>query len=313
MPKHKRNDTQASAIQAEKEEGEANGTAPVNEKVKGSSENKPVSDFQKRKQEYLKKHKPSTDYTPPSKNRLGSPNENISHKVYTGSLQSGEVIAWVADRYAALKPAYILCGLKMLSNMPDLMEKARISVLLRRRSEKDSDAEWGYALSRKNGAPDFILHWQFLVRFQDGDEVIDLDGRQKWGKQLAVFFETAEKNEKKLSAASSPSFAPQQAPNTFVYAGDTNPTGTEPLKAGNIFMMGDVLSRIMQPQFQKCSADICKEDWLLKEYFSNNLCEKAKSQYITSTTAGYSTPNSDGNGNNTDETPEEMLMAAFND
>ena len=94
-----------------------------------------MEDFLRKKQEFSKKHKVAT-----------SPTEDISsqHKVYTAILATGEVIAWVADRYKAEKPAYIRPGLSSLYDDNELKKKSGVTCIMKRRSLADPDSEWGW-------------------------------------------------------------------------------------------------------------------------------------------------------------------------
>ena len=238
-----------------------------------------MDDFLRKKQEFSKKHKVGT-----------SPTEDISthqHKVYTAILTTGEVIAWVVDRYKAEKPAYIRPGLSSLYDDNELKKKSGVSCIMKKRSVADPDSEWGTTISTRNGTR-YQLHWSFLVRFPVDGVKMDLCARQAWGTLLAKYFQMAEKKEhkEKEKNPTSPSQpgTPPPAPNEFKYAGDNNPIGDKVLIAGNVFCRKEVMYYLIVPQFKMQPGQICTEEvWILKEYFGS-LAEATKFLFIQPTT-----------------------------
>jgi hypothetical protein len=291
--------------------------SPVkSDKTSSAKRNFPDKDeeekFLNKKKQYLTKHNITAGKIALFGNgsKTVSPaTEDRSHKLYTAGLNTGEAIAWVVDRYKAAKPAYTRGGISSLTNNPELMARAKVSFILKTRAALDASGEWGFTVRNRKG-DEYILSWQFLIRLPEKDEKIETADRQKWGKQLAVFFgnaEVKEHKEKSMDFSPSPSFAGQLPPNCFTYAGESNPNGDAALLAGNIFKKVDVMMNIILPQFGRTPAEVCAEDWLLGAYFGLGLAEEVKLMYLPPPT--YATPIRDED--ESAEDPDSDLMAAF--
>ena len=277
----------------------------------GSPVKRGPADFIKKKQELMKRNKASPAKTAPfAIGTNGSPaTEDRSHKLYTALLETGEAIAWVADRYKAGKPAYTRMGINSLYANPELMAKAKISVILKKRSVADPSGEWGFAVRNRNG-DEYNLSWQFLIRLPEGDEKIELEVRQKWGTQLAVFFGNAEKKEhqeKSKEFSPSPNFAGKLPPNSFSYAGEASPNSDKKFVAGYLFKKVDVMMNIIIPQFHMTPDRVCAEDWVLHCYYGPTLAEEVKLMFLPA--PSFATPDRDED--ETTDNPDSDLMAAF--
>ena len=238
-----------------------------------------MEDFLRKQQEFNKKRKVVTSPTQ---------DKSTSHKVYTAILVTGEVIAWVADRYKADKPAYIKPGISSLYNDNELKKKSGVTCIMKRRSLANPDNEWGMTITPRNRTT-YQLHWSFLVRLPVDGVKMDLVARQAWGNLLAKFFQMAEKKEhtetEKYNTSPSPQpGTPPPTPNEFKYGGDSNPTGDQVLMAGNVFCRKDIMYYLIIPQFQMQPAQICTEEvWILEGYYGS-LAEATKFLFIQPTT-----------------------------
>ena len=65
--------------------------------------------------------------------KFGSPGRAKSSKVWVAGLKSGELVAYVTDRYHPECPAFIKVGLDKLRDNPQLCEKDMVSKILHKK------------------------------------------------------------------------------------------------------------------------------------------------------------------------------------
>jgi hypothetical protein len=242
---------------------------------------------------FEKTHKQTTAVSPEET----KPTSDIHHTVVTHTLETGEAVAWVYDRYDIHKPAYIVPALRKLEMKPDLLETLEISLILKRRDAKNPVTCWSIQKQGKRSAPGlarntYSLYWHAFVRFPTMDGFIPPLEVQQWGEKIAKFISLCDAKATQVHLYSSPVLG---STNHFLWGG--NSEKSKP--AGDYFTNQDVLGQIILQRFPQYDEKILhSDDVILSNYFGKNRLEEIRLLLTPAKTSTTSATNQNGSGTN---------------
>jgi hypothetical protein len=202
----------------------------------------------------IEKGKPSKTATPGdgSPVKFGSPGRPKSSKVWVAGLRSGEMVAYVTDRYHPELPAFIKLGLGKFRDDPKLCQKAMVSELLQKKADQQPFKPWAVAKVSVTTQTAYTLYWYVLVRtFKDLEDHTP-KARIAWGESLASYFEKTD------------------PPNKFEYGGDLSKDQACP--ASDFFKVQDVMEKFINKRLAGCmsESEIVQNGHLMTSYYGDD-------------------------------------------
>ena len=200
----------------------------------------------------IQQDKPSTTVVT-SPVQFGSPGRpKTSSKVWVAGLRSGEMVAYVTDRYKPESPAFIKIGLDKFRQDPSLCEKAMVSEMVHKKADKAPFKAWTQAKTSIVSQSAYTLYWFVLVRrFEDLKDHTP-EARTAWGGSLANYFERTD------------------TPNKFEYGGDLSKDQACP--ASDFFKVEDVMQKFILQRLagQMVESEIVKNSHLMVSYYGDD-------------------------------------------
>lgn len=193
----------------------------------------------------------------PSKKSQAGPK---SHKLYVAMLESGELIAYVVDRYNPSQPGFISNAMKRVKDDEKLTELTKINLFLKKRSPDNPHEHWSVAKQTSNGS--YSLSWYILVRVPEEEEELTIEKGEKWGKMVAKVFTAVEAEAFAQSATKSP------YPNSYQFAGCIH-TDKDAVFASDFFTTVDVMNDLILPAAGEGATPIgvCKHEYVIERYY----------------------------------------------
>jgi hypothetical protein len=202
----------------------------------------------------IEKGKPSKTAAPVegSPVKFGSPGRTKSSKVWVAGLKSGEMVAYVTDRYHPELPAFIKLGLSKFRDDPELCQKAMVSELLYKKADQQPFKTWAVAKVSVSTQKAYTLYWYVLVRkFKDLADHTP-EARIAWGGSLANYFERTD------------------PPNKFEYGGDLSKDQARP--ASDFFKVQDVMEKFIKKRLAgyMSESEIVQNSHLMASYYGDD-------------------------------------------
>jgi hypothetical protein len=202
----------------------------------------------------IQQSKPSVAALPvvTSPTKFGSSRSPKTSKVWVAGLKSGEMVAYVSDRYHAHLPAFIKNGHNKLRDDPHLCEKAMVSEIILKKADKEPFKSWGQAKVNMTSQSAYTLHWFVFVRkFKDLKDHT-AEARFAWGSSLAKYFDRTD------------------PPNKFEYGGDLS--NDQACPASDFFKVEDVMDKFIMIRLagQMSPSEIVQNSHLMASYYGDD-------------------------------------------
>ena len=201
----------------------------------------------------IEKGRPLKTNTPVvgSPGKFSSPARPKASKVWVAGLKSGEMVAYVTDRFNPDSPAFIKVGLDRLRDDPVLCEKAMISKFMHKKADKQPFKAWTLSKVSQAGTS-YTLYWFVIVRrFKDLADHTP-QARNAWGVSLAKLFELTDE------------------PNKFEYGGDLSKDQACP--ASDFFSVQDVMEKLVKKRLAgyMSESEIVQNSHLMASYYGDD-------------------------------------------
>jgi hypothetical protein len=184
--------------------------------------------------------------------KFGSPGRAKSSKVWVAGLKSGELVAYVTDRYHPESPAFIKVGLDKFRDDAELCEKAMVSEILHKKADKQPFKQWSVSKVSVASNTAYTLYWFVLVRTFTDLKDHTPEARVAWGGSLAKYFERTD------------------PPNKFEYGGDLSKDQACP--ASDFFKVQDVMDKFITKRLagQMVESEIVQNSHLMASYYGDD-------------------------------------------
>ena len=184
--------------------------------------------------------------------KFGSPGRSKCNKVWVAGLKSGELVAYVTDRYRPENPAFIKNGLDRWRDDPVLCENCKVSAIIHKKADKQPFKAWAEAKVSATTQTSYTLYWNVLVRrFKDVSDHTP-EAHITWGGSLAKYFEVTERG------------------NKFEYGGDLSMDQACP--ASDFFKVQDVMEMFILKRVAgiMVESEIVRNSHLMASYYGDD-------------------------------------------